>query len=254
MENPSGMRVLILDIETSPIDAFTWGLWQQNVGLSQVKAPTRMLSWAAKWEGEDEVMYASERNHSHEDMVMEIYDLVNEADAIVHYNGTAFDMKHLNREFVEIGLPPPLKYKNIDLLRVVKSQFKFPSNKLDYVAGVLLGEHKMDTGGFGLWVAVLNGDDEAWRKMEDYNIEDVLLTERLYHRVQGWVPGHPNRALWVADQSAPICPNCGSAHLVKKGVERPARVNAYQRYKCSDCGANSRGREIVTKAGPGVLM
>ncbi len=254
MENPSGMKVLILDIETSPIDAYTWGLWQQNVGLSQIKAPTRMLSWAAKWEGEDDVYLASERTHSHEDMVLNIYDMVNEADAIVHYNGTAFDMKHLNREFIEHDLPPPLKYKNIDLLRVVKSQFKFPSNKLDYVAGVLLGEHKLDTGGFGLWVGVLNGDKAAWKLMEDYNVEDVLLTERLYHRVQGWVPAHPNRALWIDDQENPTCPNCGSVHVVRRGIERPARVNAYQRYKCNDCGANSRGRTIVSKAGKGVLM
>ena len=253
-DNPSGMRVLVLDIETSPIDAYTWGIWQQNVGLNQIKAPTRMLSWAAKWEDSDEVMYASEYRHAHEDMVHSIYDLVNEADAIVHYNGTAYDMKHLNREFAELNLPPPTKYKNIDLLRVVKSQFKFPSNKLDYVAGVLLNEHKLDTGGFGLWVGVLNGEADAWRKMEDYNIEDVLLTERLYKRVQGWIPGHPNRALWIEDQSAPICPNCGSSHVIRKGVERPARVNAYQRYKCADCGANSRGRKIVAKAGPGVLM
>ncbi len=254
MENPSGMKVLVLDIETSPIDAYTWGLWQQNVGLPQIKSPTRMLCWAAKWENSDEVMVCSERMETHKEMVAQIYDLVNEADAIVHYNGTAFDMKHLNREFIEHGLSPPSKYKNIDLLRVVKQMFKFPSNKLDYVANVLLGSKKMDTGGFGLWVEVLNGNTTAWKKMEAYNIEDVLLTERLYHRVQGWVPAHPNRALWIEDQDDPICPNCGGTHLQKRGVERPARVNSYQRYKCMECGANSRGRTIVSKAGSGVLM
>jgi len=254
MDNPSGMKVLILDIETSPIDAYTWGIWQQNVGLNQIKQSTRMLTWAAKWENSDEVYLGSESFQSHEDMVLEIYDLVNEADAIVGFNSQAFDMKHLNREFIEIGLSPPEKYKNIDLLRVVKTQFKFPSNKLDYVAGVLLGEHKLDTGGMSLWIECLNGNMDAWKRMEDYNIEDVLLTERLYHHIQGWIPGHPNRALWVEDQSEPICPNCGSDNIVRKGIERPARVNAYQRYKCNDCGANARGRSIVSKAGPGVLM
>lgn len=255
-ENPSGMRVLTLDIETSPIDAYTWGLWQQNVGLNQIKQATRMLTWAAKWEGEDYVYLGSESFQSHEDMVLEIYEMVNEADAIVGFNSQSFDMKHLNREFVELGLSPPTKYKNIDLLRVVKTMFKFPSNKLDYVAGVLLNEHKLDTGGMSLWVECLNGNKAAWKKMEDYNIEDVLLTERLYHRIQGWVPAHPNRALWIADQENPICPNCGSTSIVRKGVERPARVNAYQRYKCNDCGANSRGRSIIKelRPGDGVLM
>lgn len=254
MENPSGMKVLILDIETSPLDVYVWHMFGDYVQPDRVIAPTRMLSWAAKWENTDEVLFASERNFSHEEMVLEVYELVNQADAIVHFNGTQFDMKHLNREFVELGLAPPLKYKNIDLLRVIKQQFKFPTNKLDYVAGVLLGEHKLDTGGFGLWKKVLEGDEAAWIKMENYNIEDVLLTERLYHRIQGWIPAHPNRALWVEDQSNPTCPNCGSDKLVKKGIEMPARVNAYQRYKCNDCGANSRGREVLVKAGPGVLM
>ena len=154
--NPSGMKVLTLDIETTPHDAYTWGLWQQNIGLHMLKDPTRMMAWAAKWEGEDVVRYASEGSFSRRDMILEIYDLVNEADAIVHYNGIAFDMKHLHREFVEQELPPPLKYKNIDLLRVVKQMFKFPSNKLEYVAKVLLGESKMETEGFNLWCRCLD--------------------------------------------------------------------------------------------------
>ena len=252
--NPSGMKVLTLDIETSPIQGYVWGLWQQNLMIDRIIEPTRTLCWAAKWEDENEVILGSESFQSHEDMILEIYDLVNEADAIVGYNSASFDMKHLNREFIELGLSPPTKYKNIDLLRVVKTNFKFPSNKLDYVAGVLLNEHKLDTGGFALWAQCLAGNKAAWKKMEDYNVEDVLLTERLYFHLQGWVPGHPNRALWITDQSSPICPNCGSTDVVRKGVERPARVNAYQRYKCWNCGANSRGRKIVAKAGAGVLM
>jgi len=254
MENPSGMKVLVLDIETCPLEAYVWHMYGDYVSLDKLIAPTRVISWAAKWEGEDAVYICSGRNYTQREMIENIYEMVDAADAIVHFNGTAFDMKHLNREFVELGLPPPTPYKNIDLLQVVKRQFKFPSNKLDYVAGVLLGEHKLDTGGFGLWTAVLADDIDAWKKMEEYNVEDVLLTERLYHRLQGWVPSHPNRALWVADQSEPICPNCGGTHLIRKGIERPARVNAYQRYKCKDCGANSRGRQIVSKAGDGVLL
>ena len=254
MNNPSGMKALILDIETAPMEAYVWHMYGDYVNLDKLITPTRMLCWAAKWEDSDEVFVCSERMGSHEDMVREIYEMVDEADAIVHFNGQAFDMKHLNREFLTLGLAPPSPYKHIDLLRVIKSQFKFPSNKLDYVAGVLLGAHKLDTGGFGLWKEVLDGNPEAWRKMENYNVEDVLLTERLYHRIQGWIPAHPNRALWIEDQSAPICPNCGSTSVVKKGVERPARVNAYQRYKCNDCGANSRGRQVVSKPDVGVLM
>jgi len=50
-KHSSGPKVLILDIETAPIEAFTWGLWDQNVGLNQIKADWTVLSWAAKWLG-----------------------------------------------------------------------------------------------------------------------------------------------------------------------------------------------------------
>lgn len=254
--NSNPFKVLTLDIETSPIDAFTWGLWQQNViaGSGQLKEPQRILTWAAKWEHEDTVMWASEWDCGADDMVCSIYELIDEADMVIGYNHINYDMKHLNREFVERGLVPPTNYRNVDLLRVVKRMFKFPSNKLDYVASVLLGDNKLDTGGFGLWAGVMKGDRKAQKRMVEYNCEDVLLTERLYNYLQGWIPSHPNRGLWLEEGAEPVCPNCGSHNLVKKGIERPARVNAYQRYKCKDCGANSRGRTVVQKAGEGVLV
>lgn len=240
------MKILTLDIETSPIDGYVWGLWQQNLMIDRIITPTRTLSWAAKWYGSDEVLYASEDTHSRKDMILEIYDLINEADAIVGFNSKAFDLKHLNREFIELGLAPPTPHQDIDLLLVVRKHFKFPSNKLDYVAGVLLDEHKLSTGGFGLWRAVLEGDKKAWRLMEDYNIQDVIVTERLYDKLKGWITNHPNHGLYIEDQDTPICRNCGSDHVHSKGGEYTnTGMFSYQRYKCQDCGANLRGRKAV---------
>jgi hypothetical protein len=31
-------KVLILDIETAPISAYVWGIWQQNVGTHQIQS------------------------------------------------------------------------------------------------------------------------------------------------------------------------------------------------------------------------
>lgn len=70
-------------------------------------------------------------------MLKQIHALLNEADAVVHYNGAKFDIPTLNKEFILHGLPPPAPYKQIDLLRTARSQFKFPSNKLDYIAQAL---------------------------------------------------------------------------------------------------------------------
>lgn len=250
-------KLLTLDIETSPIDAYTWGIWQQNVNLNGgVKSPNRILSWAAKWEHEDETLFSSEWDHGQEDMIRMVYELVDEADAIIGYNSKGFDMKHLNREFIRQGFGPPSPYTNIDLLHKVKANFNFPSNKLDYVAGALGLGSKLENPGMPLWVGVLNGDKKCQQLMEDYNIQDVILTEQLYNHIQGWIGQHPNRALWLdpAPKGKHICPNCGGQHLYVKGYKR-TRVLSYVQYQCQDCGSypRERFRTIESKGRKDVL-
>ena len=52
-------KILVFDIETAPITAYTWGLHDQNIGLGQIKSDWYILSWAAKWYGDpvSKVMY-----------------------------------------------------------------------------------------------------------------------------------------------------------------------------------------------------
>ena len=185
-----------------------------------------------------------------------IWDMIDEADAVIHYNGKKFDMKHLNREFVEAGMAPPHQPKDIDLLTTVRSRFAFPSNKLDYVAGKLLGEYKVQHAGMELWTQCIANNRDAWKVMKEYNIQDVELTEKLYEKLRGWIKNHPNHGLFVADQTDPVCRNCGSRHVVSKGPEYDyTNVFSYQRYKCVDCGANLRGRKrIITGSGEHIVL
>lgn len=183
------MRTLILDVETSPNLADCWGLWDQNIGLPQLRESAAMMCWAAKWYGQKQVMFASEHADGQAAMMQTAWDLINEADAIVHFNGRAFDMKWFRTEFVKLGMPRPAGYHEIDLCAIVKREFKFPSNKLQYVAGELLGEGKESTGGHQLWIDCMNGDERAWARMKRYNIGDVKLTERLYDRLRPWCKG-----------------------------------------------------------------
>lgn len=48
------MKVLLSDIETAPILASVWRIWDQNIGLNQIKADWHLLSFAAKWLGSAE--------------------------------------------------------------------------------------------------------------------------------------------------------------------------------------------------------
>jgi hypothetical protein len=95
------MKRLTLDIETKAHIVETWGLFNQNVGINQILEPTRMISFAAKWLDNPRVDFYSEFHHGRDAMVRAAFALVDEADAVIHYNGKGFDMKHLNREFKE---------------------------------------------------------------------------------------------------------------------------------------------------------
>lgn len=240
------MKILLLDIETSPNTAHVWGLWQQNVGLSQLLESSYTLCWSAKWLGEKGTIFSSLEREDGISMMEKLWELLNEADAVVHYNGSKFDIPTINKEFLQLGLSPPSPYKQIDLLRVCKKQFKFPSNKLEYVAQKLGLGGKVRHKGHELWIKCMNNDLVAWRKMERYNKQDVRLLEKLYKRLLPWIDSHPNHALYT-DLTNPVCPNCGSHRLQKRGIAY-TRVGQYQRFYCLSCGRWPRGRYgLLTK-------
>jgi len=241
------MRILLLDIETSPNTALVWGLFKQNIAITHLIDSSKTLCWAAKWVGEDEIMFSSLSTATRKKMIKQIYNLLNEADVVVHYNGKHFDIPILNVEFISLGLVPPDTYKQVDLLEVARKHFRFTSNKLDYVLKALKIGAKVEHKGVELWIGCMNNDEASWRKMEEYNIGDVVPLERLYERLLPWITNHPNTALYLADIGSPRCTNCGSVQIIRKGIET-TKTQRYQRYRCKDCGTSLRGRfTVVTK-------
>ena len=235
------MKILLLDIESSPNTAHVWGLWQQNVSINQLMESSYVLCYAAKWYGEKDVIFDSVHQSRPKTMLKGIHGLLNDADAVVHYNGTKFDIPTLNKEFLLHSFNPPSPYKQIDLLRVVRSNFRFPSNKLDYVAQRLNLGKKHEHEGHELWVKCMNGDKDAWKRMEKYNIQDVVLLENLYSHLLPWIRNHPNHNLFTDDHS---CPNCGSGRLQKRGTAI-ASTGTYQRYQCLNCGTWSQSTKTI---------
>ena len=66
----------------------------------------------------------SDHHDGHDAMIEGIWKLLDEADAVVTWNGVSFDMKHLRREFVLAGLTPPSPWKDIDLMLTVKREMQ----------------------------------------------------------------------------------------------------------------------------------
>jgi len=183
------MKILMLDIETTPMQVYTWGLWDQNIGINQIIKNTEMMCFGAKWQGKKQVTFKSVHHDGKEAMLKELHSMMEEADILIGWNSAAFDHKHIKREFLEAGMSPPSVVKDLDLMSVVKANFKFPSNKLDYVAQTLGVGAKVKHSGFDLWIKCMEGDSKAWAEMKKYQIQDVNLLEELYQVLLPWLPG-----------------------------------------------------------------
>ena len=180
------MKILLLDIETTPMQVYAWGLWDQNIGIDQIIKSSEMLCFGARWLGQKKVIFKSSYHDGKQAMLEELHKLMEEADVLVGWNSAAFDHKHINREFLEAGMTPPSPTKDLDLMSVVKSNFLFPSNKLDYVAQKLGVGAKVKHSGFSLWIRCMDGDKKAWDEMKKYQVQDVNLLVDLYDILNPW--------------------------------------------------------------------
>ena len=247
-----GPRVLIIDIETAPLLGYVWDLWEQNVALNQIHTDWHVLSWAAKWLGSpaSEVMYRSQRGKRNiEDdraILKEIWKLLDEADIVISQNGKSFDQKKLQARFVLLGMQPPSSYKHIDTKLLAQKHFRFSSNKLEYMTDKLCKKYKkLKHGkfpGFELWKECLAGNPEAWDEMEKYNKYDILSLEELFSVIQSW-DDQINFSLYYDDPETHRC-KCGSEDFKKQGWHYTS-IGKFQRYRCLECGAETRDRTNV---------
>lgn len=231
-------KILLADIETSPTVVATWGLHNQNMGIGQIREHPRIMGIGYKWLGGPKARFVSEFHHSREHMLAKVRDLLDEADAVVTYNGRNFDEPWINGELAREGLEVPSPWKSIDLYKIGKSSYRFVSHKLDYLSQALLADKKVSTGGFGLWTDCLWGEGEvqrkAWNKMRRYCCHDVDLLEPLFLKQRPYFPANLNLAVMGGNFEL-VCPVCESDHIQKRGVAVTGQ-RRYPRYQCQDCG------------------
>lgn len=242
-------RIVTLDIETSPILAYVWSLWKQNVGLNQIVEDWSILSFCYKWLGDKKVHYADCRGQGtavRDDFLLlqALHAVLDEADIVVAQNGKKFDVRKINARFLIEGFTPPSPFKVVDTMLEARSIAAFTSNRLEWLSAVLTDTPKSKHNkfpGFGLWTECLADNELAWKEMEKYNIIDVRATEKLYLKLRPYIVGHPNIGNYIDGDDTPVCPKCGSHKLQKRGTSR-TQVGVYDRYQCNTCGGWSRSR------------
>lgn len=223
-------KLLVLDIETKPATAYIWRTFKENIGYEQVLDPGGMICFAAKFVGEDETHFYSEWTHSRTEMVTAAHALLSEADAVITYNGDKFDLPKLSGEFILNGLPPTPPIASIDVVKHIR-KFGFLMNRLAFIGPLLKVGAKVKHEGFDLWAKVISGDEKARAKMQKYNIQDVILLEKLYKKIRPFIKNHPHLGKVRRE-----CGACGSNDVHSRGYRR-TKVFRIQRLQCQKCGA-----------------
>ena len=247
-------KILVFDVETSPMTAYVWERRDVNIALGNIIRDWSVISWSAKWLGEpaSKVIYYDQRNAKDitddKAILRPLWTLLDSADIVVTQNGKNFDSKVLNARFIMHGWVPPSPYKHLDTYQIARNVAKFTSNKLEYLTEKLCTKYKKLSHtkfpGMSLWAECLKGNKAAWDEMKRYNIHDTLSTEELYGKLKAWAPKSAPNAFYVKDTSTE-CRTCGrNDKMRRKGVEM-TKQGPKQKYQCTACGAWTQGKVIL---------
>jgi len=243
--NKSTVRMLFFDIEIAPIVGTTWATYDTNV-IWKIQ-DWYILCFAYKWQGENRTHVVSQPQFkgytpgSTDDSAIaeKLHSLFDEAHILVAHNGNKFDIKKVNARFLYHGLMPPSHYQRIDTLLVARRHFGFTSNKLDEL-GATLGVGRKEHSNKELWRLCMAGDPKAWRKMERYNKQDVVLLEAVYDKLMPYDTGHPNIAIITGKPDS--CPSCGRQGTLTANGKRYNKTSVQQAWMCTACRSSCRSR------------
>ena len=151
-KNPiTPIRVAVFDIETTGLDA-SFG---------------RILAAAIQFYGPDklEVFRADEYpdwkkglRSNDKDIVSDILASLETADIIIAHNGTNFDVPFLRTRAIIHGLPVVHPRKIVDPVLLARKTFRFHSNRLDAIAGMLGTDFHKTTLAPKYWIKAMGED------------------------------------------------------------------------------------------------
>jgi hypothetical protein len=115
-------RILLLDIETKPALAYTFGIRDQHLTHKQLVAGQHggVICVGCQWLGEKRVTVYSDWRDGHVPMLEKVHALLSEADAVMGFNHVSFDLPRLQGEFLMAGMLPPPPPTPIDLYKTTR--------------------------------------------------------------------------------------------------------------------------------------
>ena len=239
---PRPHRTLFYDIESAPMLTYLWDLKADYVNPDMIVEPPFLLCWAAKWSDSDEILHGrltgkeAERQDDAR-IAVALADLIRSADVIVAHNGDRFDLPKLNARLAIVQAAPLGNVRTIDTLKLARSAFRFPSNRLGELAAALGIDGKFPTS-FDLWRRARSGDVPALKEMDLYCRQDVVVLEDVFDRLKPYVKRLP-RMVDAGQFGQRVCPSCGSSDLTADGLHR-TDASSFKRFRCDACGRHCR--------------
>lgn len=243
-DEAGALKVLFFDIETAPLLAHVWRAAVEFIPAIMMVHDSFMLTWSAKWMGNDEMMSASltgdeARRQTDERIVVELADLIRKADVIVAHNVDNFDLPMFNSRLLLLNLEPLGPTQTIDTLKLARKNFRLSHNKLDYLAEQLGLGRKIKTD-FDLWLDAYHGDEAAIKEMLTYNQHDVVLLEQVFEAMRPYV-SRLTRLFDPQGFKSYTCGNCGKSQWNSRGYYR-TQASTFRKLQCQNCGRYSRSR------------
>lgn len=240
-------RILTIDLERLPgsVPIFDARVRGGYIHPSRWTSYPTTLCFAAKWYGRKAVEFHATWLDP-EAMLRRSWELYDEADIVVTYNGKKADNRWLRDDWAQAKMTPPSPWRDVDLYTVNKSTFGFESASLDHLCERLGLPRKVDHYDPTVARAAADGDAKAQARIKRYNVGDVRITEAAYEALRPWVKAHPNLGLYSGADKA--CSSCGSEDIAPNGWTRTA-LTTYALYRCNSCGANLRTAHRKNGAG-----
>lgn len=223
-------KILIWDIETSYILAHTFSLYPERIHPANVVEDWRIHSIAWKWHGKKRVYSVVEENRCDKNVLEAVYEVLCEADYLVHHNGDAFDLKKFNARLVRHKLPPLPPIKTVDTLKKVRAILKDTSHRLDCLGDYYEVGRKISNSP-KLWTRAFFGEKKALAEMVKYNRQDVVLLENVFDTIRPYIKHDINLNLHTEGE---VCPNCGGTHHQSRGYYYTA-TSKKRRLQCNSC-------------------
>ena len=233
-------KILIYDIETTPLQAWVWRPGKQVVRSNQLvegKSRTDIicLSYEYLHSNDKGTLDWGYEEQNSKKLVKEFTEICEDADLIIGKNNKRFDDKHLNTQRLWHGLSgsPHILKKVDDLETQMRKHFFLPSYGLDYFSAELGfgGKTKME---FSDWIHIVEKTpvegEKAFKKMKKYCAKDVHDTKLIWlHCEKHFEPKYNYSAVL----NELVCKVCGSDKIRKNGTRVEANGVTFQHYYCN---------------------